>query len=234
MLHQGHDSAPGLDIMLLKQQFLGVSAQPANQARQHPSCTVAAIPCCSFFPRNWLSGLQTTLLRTWMCHPDLTRPNPGVQQHSIEFCRPALCLTRRINIHTFQTVEFESDLYRGVMRARCYPFDMDHHRFRGKHVKVCACTWYMYCISIVYVSDIPYYSLYIHVLTWSCYCRIVWQLSLPIHSTLESVTTIMTLLTHYSIQTVCGLCVPSCSSTVCYVPLVLGWAAKIVATRTFH
>ena len=36
MLHQGHDSAPGLDIMLLKQQFLGVSGQPANLARQHP------------------------------------------------------------------------------------------------------------------------------------------------------------------------------------------------------
>ncbi len=30
-------------------------------------------------------------------------------------------------IHTFQTVELESDLYCGVMRARCYPFNMEHH-----------------------------------------------------------------------------------------------------------
>ncbi len=39
------------------------------------------------------------------------------------------------------------------------------------------------------------------------HCRIVWQRSLHIHSTLESVTTIMTLPTHCLIQTVCGLCV---------------------------
>ncbi len=40
------------------------------------------------------------------------------------------------NLHTFHTVEFESDLYRGVMRARCYPFNMEEHRFRGKNIKV--------------------------------------------------------------------------------------------------
>ena len=40
------------------------------------------------------------------------------------------------NLHSFHTVEFESDLYRGVMRARCYPFDMEEHRFRGKNIKV--------------------------------------------------------------------------------------------------
>ncbi len=28
-------------------------------------------------------------------------------------------------------------LYCGVIRVRCYPFDMTHHRFRGKNVKVC-------------------------------------------------------------------------------------------------
>ena len=36
MLRQGHDSAPGLDIMLLKPQLLSVSGQAANPARQHP------------------------------------------------------------------------------------------------------------------------------------------------------------------------------------------------------
>ena len=50
--------------------------------------------------------------------------------------------SRGINIHTFQTVEFESDLYRGVMRVRCYPFNMERHRFHG-NVKVCTYTWYM-------------------------------------------------------------------------------------------
>ncbi len=56
-------------------------------------CTVEAISCCSFFPRYWLSGLQTTMLWSLMCHPDLTRHDPGVQQHSIEFCRHASSLT---------------------------------------------------------------------------------------------------------------------------------------------
>ena len=36
------------------------------------------------------------------------------------------------NLHTFHTVEYESDLYRGVMRARCYPFNMVEHRFHGR------------------------------------------------------------------------------------------------------
>ncbi len=39
------------------------------------------------------------------------------------------------NLHTFDTLEFESDLYRGVMRAWCYPFNIARHRFCGKNVK---------------------------------------------------------------------------------------------------
>ena len=41
------------------------------------------------------------------------------------------------DLHTFHTVEFESDSYGGVIRAGCYPFNMAGHRFRGKNVKVC-------------------------------------------------------------------------------------------------
>jgi hypothetical protein len=36
MLCQAQSSAPGPDIMLLKQQFLSMSGQAANPARQHP------------------------------------------------------------------------------------------------------------------------------------------------------------------------------------------------------
>jgi hypothetical protein len=35
MICQAHSSAPGLDIMLLKQQYLSVSGQAANPAWQH-------------------------------------------------------------------------------------------------------------------------------------------------------------------------------------------------------
>ncbi len=69
------------------------------------------------FYRNWLSGLQ--ILQTCIVSD-----------------------SRWINIHKFQSVEFESDLYRGVMRARCYPFNMERHRFRGRNGKVGTYTWY--------------------------------------------------------------------------------------------
>ncbi len=52
----------------------------------------------------------------------------------------------RPNIQIFQTVEFKSDLYHGVMCARCYPFNMERHRLWGRNVKVCTYTWYMLCI----------------------------------------------------------------------------------------
>ncbi len=39
-------------------------------------------------------------------------------------------------LSTFECVEWESDLCRGVMRARCYPFDMPKHRFHGMNPKV--------------------------------------------------------------------------------------------------
>ena len=37
---------------------------------------------------------------------------------------------------TFGCVDCESDLCRGVMRARCYPFDMPKHSFHGMNPKV--------------------------------------------------------------------------------------------------
>ncbi len=38
---------------------------------------------------------------------------------------------------TFGSVEFESELFRGTMRARCYPFDMPKRRFHSYNIKVC-------------------------------------------------------------------------------------------------
>ncbi len=57
------------------------------------TCTVATIPCCSFFPRNWLSGLQITMLLSWMCLQDLTRQDPEPGPQSVSW------LSRDWNIH---------------------------------------------------------------------------------------------------------------------------------------
>ena len=61
MLRQGH-SAPGLDIMLLKQQFLRVSGQAANPARQHPPVEYvyrSSHPMLQFLPQKlaeWIAN----------------------------------------------------------------------------------------------------------------------------------------------------------------------------------
>ena len=107
------------------------------------TCTVAAIPCCSFFPRNWLSGLQTTMLKNWMCLSDLTCHNPGVQRHWIEFCRHASSVTERELTFTPSRQLSLSQICIAVMRTCCYKFNMEHHLIWGRNVKVCTYTWYM-------------------------------------------------------------------------------------------
>ena len=37
---------------------------------------------------------------------------------------------------TFGCVEWESELYRGIMRARCYPWNMPKHRFHNTNPQV--------------------------------------------------------------------------------------------------
>jgi hypothetical protein len=49
------------------------------------TCTVAAIPCCSFFPRYWLSGFANNYAEELNVPPRTNRQNPGVQPRSIEF-----------------------------------------------------------------------------------------------------------------------------------------------------
>ena len=147
MLRQGHDSAPGLDIMLLKQQLLSVSGQAANPTRQHPPVEYvhrSSHPMLQFLPQKlaeWIANNYAEELNVPL-RPDPTQPwSTATLNRILQTC---LVSDRKgNNIHTFQTVEFESDLYRGVMRARCYPFNMERHRFRGINVKVCTYTWYM-------------------------------------------------------------------------------------------
>ena len=140
MLVQGHDSAPALDIMLLKQQFLSVSGQASNPARQLQTITYmyrTSHPMLQFLPQKlaeWIANNYAEELNVPL-RPDPTQPWSTVTLNRI--LQTCLVSDRKgHNIHTVQTVEFESDLYRGVMRARCYPFDMEHHRFRGRNVKV--------------------------------------------------------------------------------------------------
>ena len=40
------------------------------------------------------------------------------------------------HLRTYTTLQWESDDYIGRPKARCYPFDLDGHRFRGKNPQV--------------------------------------------------------------------------------------------------
>ncbi len=63
MLRQGHDSAPGLDIMLLKQQFLSVSELAANPARQHRPVEYiyrSSHPMLQFLPHKLAEWIANT------------------------------------------------------------------------------------------------------------------------------------------------------------------------------
>ena len=47
-------------------------------------------------------------------------------------------------LRTFGCIEWESELFSGRPKARCYPFDLPGHRFRGKTRQVCCnLIWYM-------------------------------------------------------------------------------------------
>ena len=64
-------------------------------------------------------------------------------------------------LSTFGCVEWESELCRGVMRARCYPFDMPKHRFHGMNPKVLYINYTNMYIHAIYIN-IHLHTHYIH------------------------------------------------------------------------
>ena len=131
MATQGFHEAPSLDVMLLKQQLFSASGdrQTFHYAfRQHH-------PNLQFLPLKLAEWLAKNM------SDELNLPDSDDEWSSAALNNILIhCLAsnrRGENLHTFQCVEFESDWYRGVMRARCYPFDMETHRFYGRNVKVC-------------------------------------------------------------------------------------------------
>ena len=149
---QGFYDAPSLDVMLLKQQVFSASGATRNQNRE-PTFQYAFRqhhPLLQFLPQKLAEWLAKNMSE------ELNLPDPGDEWSSAALNNILIhCLVsnrRGDNLHTFQCVEFESDLYRGVMRARCFPFDMENHRFYGKNVKV---RRHSNCIQSIY-HNIPY------------------------------------------------------------------------------
>ncbi len=214
MYCQGHDSAPGLDIMLLKQQYLCVSGQVTHQVRHPPPVVYChGHPLLQFLPQKlaeWIVNNYAAELNV-PPRPDPSRPWSTATLNWI-LQTSMVSDSRWITIHTFQTVEFESDLYSWVMSARCYPFNMEHHRFRGRNVK------WVHIHGICIVSHVCMLIIY---LVYTCSELIM--LTAGLFGNYPSASILhwgawwqLWRCNHYLIWTACVwyLCFPSCSSAV--------------------
>ena len=80
LFSQEHDSAPGLEIMLLKQQHLSVSRQAADPARQHPPVEYVyrrSHPLLQFLHQKlaeWLANIYDAAELNVPPRPDQSRP----------------------------------------------------------------------------------------------------------------------------------------------------------------
>ncbi len=82
------------------------------------------------------------------------------------------------SLKPFECVELESQLFRGVMCARCYPFDMPKRRFHSFNPKVCKLFFHLPCqyMSVSYQFILVCSCIYHDILF--CVCRTLVLLSL--------------------------------------------------------
>jgi hypothetical protein len=132
---QGFHGAPSLDVMLLKPQVFSASGANQNREQTFQYAYRQHHPLLQFLPLKLAEWLAKNM------SDELNLPDSGDEWGSEALNNILIhCLVsnrRGDNLHTYQCVDFESDLYRGVMRALCFPFKMEKLRFYGKNVKVC-------------------------------------------------------------------------------------------------
>ena len=148
---QGHARAPSLDVMMLKQQFFTTSGVNQGHDRSFQYAYRRYHPLLQFLPlklAEWVAKNMSDELNL----PDLPDSDDDLNSAVLNSILTQCMVSNRSgnNLHTYQCVEFESDLYRGVMRARCYPFNMDNHWFLDKNVKVCPYNQLRYEYVIIY------------------------------------------------------------------------------------
>ena len=64
------------------------------------------------------------------------RASPGTEWTPDELNHIMQALVVDGSLTTFGCVEWESEMFRGGMRSRCYPFKMPKHRFHGFNPQV--------------------------------------------------------------------------------------------------
>ncbi len=95
--------------------------------------------------RSW-TALRTKQLAEWIGEnlqddlgfPDKADPRRGWTPAELNNILDRHVVRDRngCSLLTFGCLEWESEIYRGVMRARCYPFKMRKHSYRGMNPQV--------------------------------------------------------------------------------------------------
>ncbi len=132
-----------LDVHLLKPSRLEVvqeqlqedmcEADIADQARWI-ECkyrrVVLRIPLSAGFQQNSQLGLVITMVRSLAYLPCVARNGLQVSW------TPSYCTIWSRPTEAFGCIEWENEHYSGRPKARCYPFDLPGHRWRGRTCQV--------------------------------------------------------------------------------------------------
>ena len=110
---------------------------PLRLRRGWSTYTGLHILSCVGCQPSWLSGLVRTCRMSWDFPTKADqRAEPGSGWTPAELNHILQSHVVDGALSTFGCVDWESDLCRGVMRARCYPFDMPKHHFHGFNPQV--------------------------------------------------------------------------------------------------
>jgi hypothetical protein len=131
---QGFDGDPSIDVMLLKPQLFTATGTTQRHEQSFQYAYRQHHPLLHFLPLKLADWVAKNLAHELRLPQPSDASSSADMNHVITSC---LVSDRRDNnLHIFHCVEFESDLYQGIMRERCYPFNMAQHRFRGRNFKV--------------------------------------------------------------------------------------------------
>ena len=97
------------------------------------------------FPRSLQSGYQKILQRSSPFQHNVGMSGEWEELNTVLENNLVASGSTGGHIRTYGAIQWECELYRGRPKARCYPFDLDCHRFRGKNPQVDA---WLYCMLI--------------------------------------------------------------------------------------
>ena len=106
------------------------------------------IPFFAGCPQSWRSGLAIIMETHWVFRRGIMRMGelnsilgnnlvPGTNGHLRTFGAIQWECGTNGHLRTFGAIQWECKLFNGRPKARCYPFDLPKHRFRGRTLKVC-------------------------------------------------------------------------------------------------